>query len=104
MSRVAHQHQFANKTSSYNTINVYKATNYQIYKTGTINKLTCLETYPSQPGGPLKGPADDGKRFYSAGRCVGTRSENRVRVWGKGHGDGTSSADRLADSHVKRLF
>ena len=57
-SRWAHTTIFANKTSSYNAITVYKATKYQIYKTGTINKLTCLETYPSQPGGPLKGPAD----------------------------------------------
>ena len=30
-----------------------------------------------------RGSADDGKRFYSAGRCVGTRSENRVGVWGR---------------------
>ena len=37
-----------------------KLTNmYQNYKTGTINKLTCLETYAPQPGGPLKGPADN---------------------------------------------
>ena len=35
-----------------------------------INKLTCLETYASQPGGPLKGPADDGKRFSSDGRFI----------------------------------
>ena len=56
--RSAHQRRFANKTSSYNAITVYNATKYQIYKTGTINKLTCLETYHSQPGGPLKGPAD----------------------------------------------
>ena len=55
---MAHTTIFANKTSSYNAITVYKATKYQIYKTGTINKLTCLETYPPQPGGPLKGPAD----------------------------------------------
>ena len=57
-SIMAHTTFFANKTSSYNAITVYKATKYQIYKTGTINKLTCLETYASQPGGPLKGPAD----------------------------------------------
>ena len=31
----------------------------------------------------LKRSADDGKRFYSAGRCMGTRSENRVGVWGR---------------------
>ena len=45
LSRGAHTTIFANKTSSYNAINVYKATKYQIYKTGTINKLTCSDVY-----------------------------------------------------------
>ena len=49
---MAHTTIFANKTSSYNAITVYKATKYQIYKTGRNNKITCLETYPPQPGGP----------------------------------------------------
>jgi hypothetical protein len=44
-SRGAHTTIFANKTSSYNALTVYKATKYQIYKTGTINKLTCSDVY-----------------------------------------------------------
>ena len=44
-SILAHTTIFANKTSSYNAITVYKATKYQIYKTGTINKLTCSDVY-----------------------------------------------------------
>ena len=51
--------------------------------------------------------ADDGKRlFYSEGRCIGTRSENRVRVRGRLHA-GFLSDRKSADSSLssfRRLF
>ena len=42
--------------------------------------------------------------FDSDARCVVTRSEYRVGLWlEEGHGEGTSSGDRLADFHVNGL-